>query len=74
VTVIATGFERSGIPVRRAAEVQKNPFRQEKPMAPPEDLARELQAAEIAKSDFAPRVFNTEDLDIPTFLRNRHRS
>ena len=74
VTVIATGFERSGIPVRRAAEVQKNPFRQEKPMAPPEDLSRELQAAEIAKSDFAPRVFNTEDLDIPTFLRNRHRS
>jgi cell division protein FtsZ len=74
VTVIATGFERSGIPVRRTAEVPKNLFHQEKSIMPSEDLARELQAAEIAKSDFAPRTFNTEDLDIPTFLRNRHRS
>jgi cell division protein FtsZ len=74
VTVIATGFERSGIPVRRAAEVPKNLFHQEKSIMPSEDLARELQAADITKSDFAPRTFNTEDLDIPTFLRNRHRS
>jgi cell division protein FtsZ len=74
VTVIATGFERSGIPVRRTAEVQKNLFHQEKSIMPSEDLARELQPAEIAKSDFTPRTFNTEDLDIPTFLRNRHRS
>jgi cell division protein FtsZ len=73
VTVIATGFERSGIPVHRSAEVQKNPLYLERPAIPTEDLARELQAAEIAKSDFAPRTFNTEDLDIPTFLRNRHR-
>jgi cell division protein FtsZ len=74
VTVIATGFERSGIPVRRSAEVQKNPLRQEKPTIQTDELARELQPAEIAKSDFTPRTFNTEDLDIPTFLRNRHRS
>jgi cell division protein FtsZ len=72
VTVIATGFERSGIPVHRSAEVQKNPLRLEKPVIQNEEQARELQAAEIAKSDFAPRTFNTEDLDIPTFLRNRH--
>jgi hypothetical protein len=52
--------------------VQKNPLRLEKPVIQTEDQARELQAAEIAKSDFAPRTFNTEDLDIPTFLRNRH--
>jgi cell division protein FtsZ len=74
VTVIATGFERSGIPVHRTAEVQKNPLYQEKPAISTDELARELQTAEIAKSDFAPRTFNTEDLDIPTFLRNRHRS
>jgi hypothetical protein len=24
-------------------------------------------------ADFQPRTFNTEDLDIPTFLRNRTR-
>lgn len=72
VTVIATGFERSGIPVRRTAEVQKNPLRQDKPVT--DESGRELQSAEVTKSDFAPRTFNTEDLDIPTFLRNRNRS
>jgi hypothetical protein len=25
------------------------------------------------QGDFQPRTFNTEDLDIPTFLRNRTR-
>ena len=74
VTVIATGFERSGIPVHRSAEVQKNPLYLEKPVKQTDELARELQPVEIAKSDFAPRTFNTEDLDIPTFLRNRQRS
>ncbi len=74
VTVIATGFERSGIPVRRTAEAQKNPLRSEKSVLATDEPARELQPAEIAKSDFTPRTFNTEDLDIPTFLRNRNRS
>jgi cell division protein FtsZ len=74
VTVIATGFERAGMPLRRSAEVQKNPLHLEKPVQHLDESARELQPAEIAKSDFAPRTFNTEDLDIPTFLRNRNRS
>jgi cell division protein FtsZ len=74
VTVIATGFERSGITVRRAAEPQKNPLRQDKPAMPQDETARELQPVEVAKTDFAPRTFNTEDLDIPTFLRNRTRN
>jgi cell division protein FtsZ len=75
VTVIATGFERSGITVRRAVETQKNPLRtMEKPVVHPEEIAREMQPIEVAKTDFAPRTFNTEDLDIPTFLRNRTRS
>ncbi len=74
VTVIATGFERSGLTVRRAADAQKNPLRQEKPATVQEETARELQSVEVAKTDFAPRTFNTEDLDIPTFLRNRTRN
>ncbi len=74
VTVIATGFERSGITVRRAVETQKNPLRTEKPTAFPDEAAREMQPVEVAKTDFTPRTFNTEDLDIPTFLRNRNRS
>jgi cell division protein FtsZ len=74
VTVIATGFERSGLTIRRAAEPQKNPLRLDKPAQPSDETARELQPVEVAKTDFAPRTFNTEDLDIPTFLRNRTRN
>jgi cell division protein FtsZ len=70
VTVIATGFERSGVP-RRLMENPASDRREQsisaasqavKPASPPP-----------AKSDFQPRAFNTEDLDIPTFLRNRSR-
>jgi cell division protein FtsZ len=74
VTVIATGFERSGIPMRRSVEVQKNPLKQENPTLHQDEAAREMQSIEVAKTDFAPRTYNTEDLDIPTFLRNRTRS
>lgn len=74
VTVIATGFERSGLTVRRAAEPQKNPLRLDKPATAQDETAREMQPVEVAKTDFTPRTFNTEDLDIPTFLRNRTRN
>ncbi len=73
VTVIATGFERSGIAVRRAAETQKNPLRTEKPVTQQDQPAHDMQTIEVAKTDFTPRTYNTEDLDIPTFLRNRTR-
>jgi cell division protein FtsZ len=69
ITVIATGFERAGVPRRiveptslkvsdteQRTSVAAAPI----PVSPP---AREFQ----------PRAFNTEDLDIPTFLRNRGR-
>lgn len=59
ITVIATGFESSGIPrsiMERAARHRE-----------PEELKQE-------KEEFRPRTLNTEDLDIPTFLRNRVRS
>jgi cell division protein FtsZ len=72
VTVIATGFERAGVTVKKVQEVQKNPLRVDKPRQ--EEINHEMQSAEVAKTDFAPKVFNTEDLDIPTFLRNRIRS
>src|SRR5512136_624264 len=65
VTVIATGFERAGVSVKRPQEVQKTPLKVEKPHQ--EETAHELQSAEMAKTDFAPLKFNTEDLDIPTF-------
>ena len=62
VTVIATGFERTGMPrnimerprARRDVSVGQEPS--------PESI-----------DVFQPRSINTEDLDIPTFLRNRVR-
>jgi len=74
VTVIATGFERSGVSVKRPQEVQKNPLKVEKMNIHQEEAPHELQNIEVAKTDFAPRTFNTDDLDIPTFLRNRIRN
>jgi cell division protein FtsZ len=81
VTVIATGFERAGMP-RRIVEVPK-PRAEGRSAYVPE--TRQLEnvsavkppagqsAAPMSSSDFQPRTFNTDDLDIPTFLRNRQR-
>jgi cell division protein FtsZ len=74
VTVIATGFERSGIPVRRASEAQRNPLRIDETAETQEETPRDMQSIEVAKTDFTPRTYNTDDLDIPTFLRNRVRN
>ena len=66
ITVIATGFERAGAP-RRIVEHPVMETRE----------GREVNAAVTSKPtsqpvrEFQPRAFNTEDLDIPTFLRNR---
>ncbi|MBT3389694.1 MAG: cell division protein FtsZ [Chloroflexi bacterium] len=59
VTVIATGFESSGIP----RNIMERAVRQ-----------REVVPEKAQREEFKPRTLNTEDLDIPTFLRNRVRS
>jgi cell division protein FtsZ len=70
VTVIATGFERSGMPRRITprpitrtidGKLLNNPLESVNVSAQPNN-----QPAE-----FRPQTFRTEDLDIPTFLRNR---
>ncbi len=66
ITVIATGFERTGVP-RRIVE---------QPVIESRERATNLGQAPVPVAptrDFQPRAFNTEDLDIPTFLRNRGR-
>jgi cell division protein FtsZ len=71
ITVIATGFERTGIP-RRISEPQS--IRQESSASRPiENKERPANPKPQAPVEFQPRTFNTEDLDIPTFLRNRSR-
>ena len=69
ITVIATGFERTGLP-RRILE-KPSQRRENKSTSVPENS--EVFAGSSQPLDFQPRTFNTEDLDIPTFLRNRSR-
>lgn len=70
ITVIATGFERTGSVSRRLKEVPVQDSNlyddlsgDEKPVPLPDEMQRKFQSTKI----------NTEDLDIPTFLRNRFR-
>jgi cell division protein FtsZ len=83
VTVIATGFERSGVP-RRALErltgrvdrgrAQSGALPASGPFArSPEPVSVSVDAAPRPEAGPAipPSTFGTEDLDIPTFLRNR---
>lgn len=72
ITVIATGFERTGVPRRI---VEPLPLRAEGKPGRPAEIKDAPTAAPAPKraAEFQPRTFNTEDLDIPTFLRNRTR-
>lgn len=67
ITVIATGFERSG-GASRPQQVATREMKNERP------IQNTVQNATPPRRDFQPRAFNTEDLDIPTFLRNRSTS
>ncbi|MEW6717387.1 MAG: cell division protein FtsZ [Chloroflexota bacterium] len=60
LTVIATGFERSG--------VRRRIFKQ-----PKVGMEEALVVSEPQEEEFEPQIFNIENLDIPTFLRNRVR-
>jgi len=77
VTVIATGFERSGVP-RRALERLNN--RNERVNSQPAHYIRpsdsvnvgaDLQTGGESRSPNQPTTYGSDDLDIPTFLRNR---
>jgi cell division protein FtsZ len=74
-TVIATGFERSAMPRRT---LERNPRSNEKPAVAPSIFSRPAESvnAELKpssseqKSAQLPSI-NSDDLDVPTFLRNR---
>ncbi len=72
VTVVATGFERTGAPRR----ILERPRRTNNPMSAgsQEQVNQPVEVeAKQAPEQFQPRTINTDDLDIPTFLRNRVR-
>jgi len=72
VTVIATGFERTTMP-RRVMEMPKSQPHSEVRQVKTSDPLREMQPVEamIKPTEFKSRTFNTDDIDLPTFLRNR---
>jgi cell division protein FtsZ len=68
ITVIATGFERTGMPrkmLEQPVVLEPRNMIEQQPVSVP--------VSRPSARDFQPRSFNTEDLDIPTFLRNRNR-
>ncbi|GER80865.1 MAG: cell division protein FtsZ [Anaerolineales bacterium] len=79
ITVIATGFERGGLP-RRVLE-RPAAVRRSEPISQPAHFIRPLESASVGaarepRSEESPRPappanFGSDDLDIPTFLRNR---
>jgi cell division protein FtsZ len=72
VTVIATGFERTGMP-RRIVQPRQNM----RSLDQMQSIERPLESVSVAaqnqssQAEFRPQTLNTDDLDIPTFLRNR---
>ena len=83
VTVIATGFERSGVP-RRALERlttrTERPLNQNGMLSAPSTFTRPSESVSVnsdmrpsneSKSITPPATYGNDDLDVPTFLRNR---
>ena len=79
ITVIATGFERNGVPRRVLERITSSRPMEQRSLhyvRPSESVSVEAnmqsggEAASHQKSNTPPAV-NSDDLDIPTFLRNR---
>jgi len=72
ITVIATGFERSGMPRRIVTNRNVNRSEQRLAQRPLESVSVEAQSGPAAHNgEFKTQTYNSDDLDIPTFLRNR---
>lgn len=83
ITVIATGFENTGMPTNRVPDSNVRDLRErDRRSANPIPAARSVedlyepaqvtneQVREVTRG-FTPRKVDTNDIDIPTFLRNR---
>ena len=75
ITVIATGFERTGMPRRISTNQPSSiPFQVERTTDNYEPSLVSSKGSSSSKEDLTFQTFNTDDLDIPTFLRNRKNS
>jgi cell division protein FtsZ len=76
ITVIATGFERGGMPARRTLERPRAATASRPTSTPAAHASQPADGHAPAQkpaelSEFTPRSYNTDDLDIPAFLRRR---
>jgi cell division protein FtsZ len=76
ITVIATGFDHQAPTLNTASAqaAQPEPRSREMPQSPKPRTATDSQPVTpmpSAPTEFVPRVLNTDDLDIPVFLRSR---
>jgi cell division protein FtsZ len=74
ITVIATGFERTGMPrraIERPAGKSAGSARGTAPLKPQPAQAESEPARQPEYSEFKPLSVNPDDLDIPAFLRRR---
>jgi len=70
ITVIATGFERTAMP-RRITNVRAGNTLDERNSSKVENGMVNVSANPRSSNEFKSQFVNTDDLDIPTFLRNR---
>lgn len=72
ITVIATGFDRTGDvrkPVKSIYAGMEEPKRASIPVSVP---SVSVDANARSGSDFQPVIFDTKNIDLPAFLRNRY--
>ena len=67
ITVIATGFDRS------TPHLVERTSRREQVQRKQPEIKREEKSYQPIEADFEPRLFNTDDMDVPAFLRKRSR-
>ncbi|MRR29561.1 cell division protein FtsZ [bacterium] len=72
ITVIATGFDRAGVRPsldRVSSRLEESHFTQRTHTSETTNSEAPIEAP----AEFQPRVYNTNELDIPAFLRNRNQ-
>lgn len=68
ITVIATGFDRKGMPRRM---LRSRPSASQENATSGQEARQDGRQEEMQEAEMQPAAFNLEDLDIPTFLRKR---
>ncbi len=72
ITVIATGFDQTGIrpPLRRFNDLNELKTNEKTTYGNPR-IAANNQENTRSNYEFQPRVYNTDEIDVPAFIRNR---